>query len=50
MQGFFFNGNFSCYSTRALQFTKQQVHLYGSQHEELRANYEDTCLDPVSKF
>lgn len=40
----------SCYSTRALQFTKQQDHLSGSQHEGLRANEEDSCLDPVSKF
>lgn len=51
MQGFFLKRKLlSCYSTRALQFTKQQVHLYGSQHEELRASYEDACLDPVSKF
>lgn len=54
MQGFFFFFKWnllSCYSTRALQFTKQQVHLDGSQHEELRVNYKDRVfLDPASKF
>lgn len=50
MQGFFKWKLLSCYSTRALQFTKQQDHLSGSQHEGLRANEEDSCLDPVSKF
>lgn len=50
MQGFFKWKLLSCYSTRALQFTKQQDHLSGSQHEELCANDEDPGLDPVSIF
>lgn len=49
MQGFFKNGNFS-HVIQLEHFSLQNskyIFMEASTNEEPRANYEDSCLDPV---